>query len=127
MIIDIQARQFALSKALKHYVESKLSLNLGRYKANINRINVSLFDVNGPKGGEDKCCKTIIKVKGMSTIVIEETTLDMYDAINKCLNRAKRTVSRSVSFSSWKRQKPVPIADNAIAAQLTDRELLINR
>lgn len=102
MIIDIQSRHFKLTAALRAHVESKLRLNLGRYDTNISRVEVSLFDVNGPKGGEDMCCKTVIRLKGMPTVVVEYTTIDMYDAVNKCLHKAKRTVKRSVRLSSWK-------------------------
>lgn len=107
MIIDIQARQFKLSAALKSYVESRIRLSIGRYETSINRVDVSLSDINGPKGGEDMCCKSIIKVRGLPTIVVQEINADMYDSINKCLHRAKRSVKRHVSLGSWKRQKPL--------------------
>jgi putative sigma-54 modulation protein len=74
---------------------------VSRYEAKKNRINVSLFDVNGPKGGEDKCCKVIIKIiikiNGSSSIVVQEITEDLYHAINTCSRRVRRAVKRQIS------------------------------
>jgi putative sigma-54 modulation protein len=97
MLVHIQARHFSLSEGLNKYVKSKMKVMLSRHEENIIRIDVSLFDVNGPKGGEDKCCKIIIKVNGCSTIVVQETAEDLYDAINTCARRAKRATKRQLS------------------------------
>lgn len=97
MLINIQSRHFSLSAALSQYVKTKVQVMLSRYEAKINSINVSLFDVNGPKGGEDKCCKIIIKINGSSSIVVQEIAEDLYDAINTCSRRVRRAVKRQLS------------------------------
>ena len=68
MLVNIQSRHFSLSEALSKYVKSKIQIMLSRYESKIININVSLFDINGPKGGEDKCCKIIIKINGAITL-----------------------------------------------------------
>ncbi len=105
MLVHINARHFDLTPALSNYVESKVRLMLGRYKNKIVKISVSLSDINGPKGGEDKCCKIIVKPESTSSIVVQETAANMYDAINSCSHRVKRTVNRSLSITQWKRKK----------------------
>jgi ribosomal subunit interface protein len=98
MLVNIQSRHFSLSEALSKYVQSKVQIMLSRYESKINSINVSLFDINGPKGGEDKCCKIIIKINGTTSIVVQETAEDLYDAINTCSRRARRAVKRQLSI-----------------------------
>jgi putative sigma-54 modulation protein len=78
---------------------------MGRYEAKIISLNVSLFDINGPKGGEDKCCKIIVKINGTSSIVVQETAADLYDAINTCSRRARRAVKRQLSVHIRTRTK----------------------
>jgi ribosome-associated translation inhibitor RaiA len=78
---------------------------LSRYESKIISINVSLFDINGPKGGEDKCCKIVIKINGASSIVVEEIAEDLYDAINTCSRRARRSVKRQLSIHVRARRK----------------------
>jgi ribosomal subunit interface protein len=105
MLINIQSRQFSLSPALSDYVKSKVRVMLGRFETKISKIDVSMFDINGPRGGEDKCCKLIIRVNGNSPVVVEETAEDLYDAINTCVRRARRAVKRQVSIRGRTRQK----------------------
>jgi putative sigma-54 modulation protein len=105
MLVNIQSRHFSLSEALSKYVQSKVQIMLSRYESKINSINVSLFDINGPKGGEDKCCKIIIKINGTTSIVVQETAEDLYDAINTCSRRARRAVKRQLSIHVRTRRK----------------------
>ncbi len=105
MLVHIQSRHFSLSAALNKYVKTKLQVMLGRYEAKIISLNVSLFDINGPKGGEDKCCKIIVKINGTSSIVVQETAADLYDAINTCSRRARRAVKRQLSVHIRTRTK----------------------
>ena len=105
MLVHIQSRHFSLSAALNKYVKTKLQVMLGKYEAKIISLNVSLFDINGPKGGEDKCCKIIVKINGTSSIVVQETAADLYDAINTCSRRARRAVKRQLSVNIRTRTK----------------------
>ncbi len=105
MLINIQSRHFSLSGALSQYVKAKIQIMLSRYESKVVSINVSLFDINGPKGGEDKCCKIIIKINGANSIVVQETAEDLYDAINTCSRRARRVVKRQFSIHIRTRKK----------------------
>lgn len=105
MLVHIQSRHFSLSDALSEYVKSKLQVTLGRYETKIIRVDVSLFDINGPKGGEDKCCKIIVKVNGYGSVVVQETAEDLYDAINTSSRRARRAVKRQTSIHVRARRK----------------------
>jgi ribosome-associated translation inhibitor RaiA len=78
---------------------------LGRYETKVVNVNVSLFDINGPKGGEDKCCKIIVKINGASSIVVQDTAEDLYDAINTCTRRCRRAVKRQLSVHVRARRK----------------------
>lgn len=107
MLVNIQSRHFSLSQAISHYVKSKVQIMLGRYETKVSSINVSLSDINGPKGGEDKCCKIMVKINGASTIVVQETAEDLYDAINSCSRRCRRAVKRQLSVHLRPRKKVV--------------------
>ena len=105
MLVNIQSRHFSLSTALSKYVKSKIQIMQSRYESKIISINVSLFDINGPKGGEDKCCKIVIKINGASSIVVQQTAEDLYNAINTCSRRARRAVKRQISVHPRARTK----------------------
>jgi putative sigma-54 modulation protein len=105
MLVNIQSRHFSLSEALSKYVKTKVQIMLCRYEAKIIRVDVSLFDINGPKGGEDKCCKIVVRINGASSIVVQETAEDLYDAINTCTRRGRRVVKRQLSIHVRTRRK----------------------
>ena len=105
MLVNIQYRHFSLSAALSKYVKSKIQIMLSRYESKIISINVSLFDINGPKGGEDKCCKIVIKINGATSIVVQQTAEDLYNAINTCSRRVRRAVKRQISVHPRVRTK----------------------
>jgi len=53
-----------------------------------------LSDINGPRGGLDKCCHLQVKLDRLQDVVIEDIEADLYIAIDRAANRAGRTVRR---------------------------------
>lgn len=97
MQIDIQARNFSLTPALRSHVERRLSFALSTRYQHIERIEVRLSDINGPRGGNDKCCLIQVKLPQLSVVVIEDTEADLYVAIDRAADRASRTVARRLT------------------------------
>jgi putative sigma-54 modulation protein len=97
MQIDIQARNFSLTNALRGHIERRLGFALSARDDHIQRIMVRLSDVNGPRGGEDKCCHIQVVLPQMTDVVIEDTEVDMYTAIDRAADRAGRTVGRRLT------------------------------
>lgn len=94
MHIDIQTRGFPLSNALATYVKRRFSQILTSDNRHILRTQVRLADINGPRGGVDKRCQFNVTLAGTSNVVIQETSEDMYSAIDKAAQRARRTIAR---------------------------------
>ncbi|WP_320820480.1 HPF/RaiA family ribosome-associated protein [Thalassolituus sp.] len=105
MKIKIQARHVALTKDLKDYVKRRISYALGSRDDKIERIVVTLSDVNGPKGGEDKRCKVLIKLDGKNDIVIDDKQEHFHSAIDLAVDRASRAVSRRIERLQNKARK----------------------
>ncbi len=97
MQIDIQARNFPLSNALRGHVKRRLGFALSTRDEYIQRIKVRLSDINGPRGGEDKCCHIQVIIPHLPDIVVEDTEEDLYFAIDRAVDRAGRTVGRRLT------------------------------
>jgi ribosomal subunit interface protein len=95
--IDIQARDFNLTKALRSHVRRRLDFALSSRYDQVRRIQVRLSDINGPRGGADKCCQIHVVLPRLSDVIIEDTEADMYVAINRAIDRAGRSVSRRLA------------------------------
>jgi putative sigma-54 modulation protein len=78
---------------------------------------VTLSDVNGPKGGEDKRCKVHIALNGKQEIVIDDKQTHFHSAIDLATERASLALTRRIerlrnkarrfknTFKSNKREK----------------------
>lgn len=94
MHIDIRARGFELTEGLRQHTERRLNFALGWASYDVKKIAVRLFDVNGPRGGEDKCCRIQITLPKTQDVVIEDTEADLYVAIDRAAERVERSVAR---------------------------------
>jgi len=97
MQIDIQARNFSLTDALRGHVERRLGSALSTRNTHIQRVTVRLSDINGPRGGEDKRCHIQVVLPQLPDVVIEDTDEDMYNAIDRAADRAGQTVGRRLT------------------------------
>jgi ribosomal subunit interface protein len=113
MNIDIQSRDFSMTNALRSYIRRRLGFALSTRYDQIKHILVRLSDINGPRGGNDKCCHLHVVLPGQADVVIEDTQSNMYVAIDRAADRASRTVARKLArLRSQRRNRmlaePVP-------------------
>jgi putative sigma-54 modulation protein len=97
MQIDIQARSFSLTDALRSHAEWRLRFALTFFDNHIQRVVMRLSDINGPRGGTDKRCHLQVVLKGLPDVVIEDTEADLCVAIDRATDRAGRTVERRLA------------------------------
>jgi len=94
MQIDIQTRNFPLTGALLRHINRRLLLLLSGRSTHIRQIMVRLSDINGPRGGVDKCCHIQVVLNHLPDVVIKDTAVDLYAAIYRAANRTVRTIER---------------------------------
>lgn len=97
MQVDIQSLGFSLTPALSAYARKRIDYALSFASAHISRLTLRLSDINGSRGGEDKRCLIELRVKGAPDIVIEDVEADLYAAIDRATERARRTLTRRLS------------------------------
>jgi len=112
MQIDIQARNFSLTDALRSHAERRLRSALTCCDDHIQRVVMRLSDINGPRGGEDKRCHLQVVLRGLTNVVIEDIEADLYVAIDRATDRAGRTLVRKIDRAqSLLRQSRPPGSD----------------
>ena len=94
MNIVIQAQGFELTDALRAHTLRRLQFSLHSAGRDVTQIQVRLSDINGPKGGLDKRCHLLIRLSNDADLSIEDTEDDMYVAIDRAIERCKRTMTR---------------------------------
>lgn len=108
MKVLIKTSDFSLTDALRNHAERRLRFALTFCDDHIHRIVMRLSDINGPRGGVDKCCRLQVVLDGLPPVVVEDTESDMYVAIDRAVNRAGRTVRRRLTRRREKASAGVP-------------------
>ncbi len=117
MQIDIQARNFSLTDALRRHAERRLRFALTCCDEHIQRVAMRLSDINGPRGGVDKRCHLQVVLAGLPDVVIEDIEADLYVAIDRATDRAGRTLVRRIERQqSLLRQGRPPISDTHLSS-----------
>jgi ribosome-associated translation inhibitor RaiA len=104
MKIGIQCRGFTLTSAIAGHVRKRLDFLLGRGLRRLRRVDVTLSDLNGPRGGIDKRCLIRVGIDGLRPVVIEDVQSDLYLAIDRAAGRASRTVLRRMALDNSRRR-----------------------
>jgi putative sigma-54 modulation protein len=97
MNLQIQANDFALTDGLRQHVATRLACALNHGQEVVTRVVVRLSDVNGPRGGEDKCCSIEVRLKGAPALLVEDTQSDLYVAVDRAAGRIGRTLDRHLA------------------------------
>jgi ribosomal subunit interface protein len=119
MQIEIQARNFPLTHGLRRHVQRRLNFALGTRYEQIQRIQVRLSDINGPRGGNDKCCHIQVALPRLADVVIEDTESNLYVAIDRAADRTSRTVARRLARQRNIHRTRTPITQAMTADKLT--------
>jgi ribosomal subunit interface protein len=107
MQIEIQARNFSLTRALRTHIEQRLEFALNTCYRHVKRIMVRLSDVNGPRGDNEKHCYLEVILPGQ-TVVVQNTEADLYVAINRAASRAGRNAMRQLRRMRRINRVPIP-------------------
>ena len=105
MQIDIQSRGFSLTESLQKYSERRLVFSMAYWSQHIRRVIIRLSDINGPRGGADKRCHLQLVLPGIPDIVVDDTEVDLYAAIDRAIDRARRTVARKLGRQQARRKQ----------------------
>ena len=95
MPIEIRSKDFSITNAIRDHAKRRLGFALDRLR-NVRRVVVSLGDLNGPKGGEDKFCRITAEV-GHRTVVVEDVHSNLYAAISRATRRFAHAASRDMA------------------------------
>lgn len=96
MRINIQARGFELTEGLRQHTERRLQFAIDWASDEVRTVKVRFSDINGPRGGHDKCCTILIPIAGQRDVVIKDIEADLYVAIDRAADRVERTLARKL-------------------------------
>ena len=96
MKVEVQAKGLSTATFFCQHARKRMNAALGRFRDSVQSITVRLSDINGPRGGTDKLCRIVVRLKNSSLVVIEELGDDIFQVIDKVADRVHQSVSRQV-------------------------------
>ena len=99
MQIEIRTRRLNERETPKAYCEKRLRSALGRFTDQIERVVVSLSDINGPRGGEDKKCVVRVQLRAQNLLVVSALSESMHAALDLAAARVNRSVGRRLELA----------------------------
>lgn len=70
--VSVRGHHVQIEQHHREYVRDRLGHKLAKYAPSIERIEVRIEDLNGPKGGVDHACRIQVALSGLGVIVVEE-------------------------------------------------------
>ncbi len=104
MKLRLAARGVGLSAELKDFVGRRVHFSLGRFASKVRFLWIHLSDVNGPRGGVDKCCEIRVNVGLSQEVIVRERQANIHTAVAFAIERAERTVRRQLKLAGMDRR-----------------------
>jgi putative sigma-54 modulation protein len=105
MLVSIRGEAIRLNQRLTDYVHRGLMFSLGRFFGRIRRVKVTISDVNGLRGGDDKRCRICVDMGVLGIVVVEDTDAAVSAAIDNAAERASRVVKRKIECANERRKR----------------------
>jgi ribosome-associated translation inhibitor RaiA len=94
MKIDIIWQQSCPDNEISKHLARQIRLALGRFGIYIQTVTIRISDADGRKDRTRVRCVVSMKLMSCGDIVLEERSDNVFSALNHCLSRAGRTISR---------------------------------
>ncbi len=119
MKIDVTIKHTCSDHKMTCQVARRVQFALSRFSPSIQSVRVRVTDINGPKGGVDTRCVVSVKLASGGEVVVKNEGENVFSALNHCLSRAGRTISRNLE-----RRLDNPIRMNRRKTAVKDELLL---
>jgi hypothetical protein len=94
-----------LQKRSAEGIRRLYSRALDRFQHSIRDVDLAVFDVNGPRGGEDKICWAQLRLLPRGVLVVRATGSSFVDAANAACERVREVLSRTLERRKSSRRR----------------------
>lgn len=106
MFWNLHTNGVKLDEELKAHLERRLLFALSRFSPRVRNVDVHLADHNGPRGGIDKSCHIVVRMRGMGDVVVKTVDAEWFVCIDRATTRIGQNVGRVITR---KREHPTRV------------------
>jgi len=92
MKLTVRARHVVLSEEISTELRHRLQQVFSRLLPAIQTVDVTITDINGPKGGADKQCRVRVRGPSLPAVVVKQTGVDVIATVAAAARRAEQVV-----------------------------------
>ena len=100
MKLELRARHRIMDSRLRQLCDRYLFYALGRFEDRIRRVQLSIEDVSGPRGGRDSRCVLRVGLRHGGALSVESTEMRPEVAV-AVFHRARAALVRTVERRRW--------------------------
>lgn len=93
---ELHTSGVSISEELRELIDRRMTFALSRFGSRLQKATVTLTDTNGPKGGIDKSCRILVRMRGLGEIVADVVDSEWEVAVDRATTRIGHSVSRSL-------------------------------
>lgn len=97
MELAIRTRRLSLSPDALAELRRRVLLVFARVPLWVRAVDVTLSDINGPRGGADKRCRVRVRGYAVRGVVVEQTGVDALATVVLAAERAEQTLVRKMA------------------------------
>ena len=108
MKITVNNKQKQLSDAAVQLAIEKIDAGFDKFGSSVISIELTAKDINGPRGGVDKECRLLVRLRKMDDVVATVREVSFAKAISQAINRGQRSVTRKIQRRSLRKSDRSP-------------------
>jgi putative sigma-54 modulation protein len=98
MQVQVQVKGLPGAARLRRYATERLTAALARVAHAVHDASMRLDDINGPdRGGVDKLCRVVLRLRDNSVLVVEELGADIGRVIDRVTDRLHENVAQHLA------------------------------
>ena len=97
MKLTIRTRHLTLTPEALEEIRRRIELVFARIRPWIRAVDVTIADINGPKGGADKQCRMRVRGRGVGSVIVEQVGLATPATVAFAAERAEQVILRKVA------------------------------
>jgi putative sigma-54 modulation protein len=107
MLVTFHGDNVLGGSELFEYIRRRLNFALAKFGDRIQRVKVAIKDTNGPRGGVDKQCLMVARLKSIrQTVVVQGFDSNVETLIDRSADRLGQTISRQLERHRMSRSNP---------------------
>lgn len=120
MELAIKTSNVEMSNDITSQIKEKVQRVFSRVSDNIMAVKLTVKDVNGPKGGNDKQCTVVVHCHGMPSVVASNNQQTIVAAVNLALAKAHASLVKRVKRNQANRPRLKKVEEDEVIENLRE-------